>query len=271
MKIASRPTTIARTPSPSAKAARMIARPRTWPAASGFRPIAVADSPARMPMPMPGPITPSAARPAPMCSIREIPPRLSSCLGCLVARLQRCRLRSLGGGEHVLRDVPLLLVMALNGQDDEDEREDAEDEGLDRVEHELQAEQGDGDERDRQRGDDPEGDLATIDVAEESERQRDRLDELEHQLDQAHEHRADALPELVQREELAEIAAHAQLPEAEELEDREADEGHPDGDVHVARWRAQLLDLADGRHEADPVVEDDEQECAQEDGQVRAA
>ena len=40
MKMASRPTTIARTPSPSANAARMIARPRIWPAASGLRPIA---------------------------------------------------------------------------------------------------------------------------------------------------------------------------------------------------------------------------------------
>ena len=46
MKIASRPTTIARTPRPSANAARMIAMPRIWPAASGFRPIAVAESPA---------------------------------------------------------------------------------------------------------------------------------------------------------------------------------------------------------------------------------
>ena len=31
---------------------------------------AAADRPARMPMPMPGPMTPRAARPAPMCSIR---------------------------------------------------------------------------------------------------------------------------------------------------------------------------------------------------------
>jgi hypothetical protein len=34
--------------------------------------------------------------------------------------------------------------MAFDRQDDEDEREDAEDEGLDRVEHELEREQGDG-------------------------------------------------------------------------------------------------------------------------------
>src|SRR3954469_2857385 len=65
MKIASRPTTIASTPSPSANAARMIAMPRIWPAASGFRPIAWADSPPMIPTPMPGPMTPRAASPAP--------------------------------------------------------------------------------------------------------------------------------------------------------------------------------------------------------------
>src|SRR5262249_46598672 len=153
---------------------------------------------------------------------------------------------------------------ALDGQDDEDEREDAEDEGLDRVEHELEREQGDGDECDRQGRDDPEGDLATVNVAEESERQRDRLDELEHQLDEAYEQGddagADALLELVQREELAEIAADPELPEAEELEDDEAHKGHPYRDVHVARRRPQLLDLADRRDEPDPVVEHDQQE-----------
>src|SRR4029077_15465545 len=69
MKIASRPTTTARTPRPSANAARMIARPRISPAASGLRPMAAAARPARIPIPMPGPMTPIAARPAPMCSI----------------------------------------------------------------------------------------------------------------------------------------------------------------------------------------------------------
>ena len=52
----------------------------------------------------------------------------------------------------------------------------------------------------------PERHLAAVDVAEESHRQRDGLDELEQELDQAHEHRddpgADALPELAEREEL---------------------------------------------------------------------
>src|SRR5262245_60965824 len=134
--------------------------------------MAVADRPARIPMPMPGPMTPRAARPAPMCSIRDslLEPAVSGDAWLLVAGLQRCRLRSPGCGKHVLRDVPLLLVMALDGQDDEDEREDAEDEGLDRVEHELQREQGDGDESDRQRCDHAECDLAAVDVAEESER-----------------------------------------------------------------------------------------------------
>src|ERR1044072_1744544 len=163
--------------------------------------------------------------------------------------------------------------MAFDGQDDEDEREDAEDEGLDRVEHQLQREQGDGDEDDRQRGDHAERDLAAVDVGEEEERQRDRLDEREHELDQADEHGddagADALLELVEREELAEVAADPELPEPEELEDEEADEGHAEGDVHVARRRPQQLDLADGRYEADPVVEHDEQEGPEEDREIR--
>ena len=65
------------------------------------------------------------------------------------------------------------------------------------------------------------------------------------------------LLELVEREELAEVAADAELAEALDLEDQEADEGHPDRDVHVARWRPQELDLADGRDQPDPVVEQD--------------
>src|SRR4029077_14846811 len=72
MKIASRATTTARTPRPSANAARMIARPRISPAASGLRPIAAAASPARIPIPMPGPITPRAAR-APRFSMFRVP------------------------------------------------------------------------------------------------------------------------------------------------------------------------------------------------------
>ena len=69
----------------------------------------------------------------------------------------------------------------------------------------------DGDEGDGQRSDHAERDLAAVDVAEESHRQRDRLDELEHELDQADEQGddpgADAVAELVEREELAEVAA----------------------------------------------------------------
>ena len=44
-----------------------------------------------------------------------------------------------------------------------------------------------GHERDGQGGDDAERDLAAVDVAEESHRERDRLDELEHELDEADE------------------------------------------------------------------------------------
>src|SRR4051794_11339725 len=121
MKMASRPTTMARTPRPSANAARMIAMPRIWPAASGFRPIAPADMPARMPMPMPGPMTPRAARPAPMCSICRYP---SYCLtGSSVTGLERMRLLAFDLAERLLGDVALLLVVALDREDDEHERQ----------------------------------------------------------------------------------------------------------------------------------------------------
>ena len=51
------------------------------------------------------------------------------------------------------------------------------------VEHDLEAEQRDREDDDGQGGDDAQRDLAAVDVAEESHRQRDRLDELEHELD----------------------------------------------------------------------------------------
>ena len=97
-----------------------------------------------------------------------------------------------------------------------------------------------------------------------SHRQRDRLDEFEHQLDQADEHRDGARPdpvaELVDGKELAEIAADAVPAEALELEEREADEGQPDGDVEIRSRGAQLVELADGRNESAPVAEQDEDE-----------
>src|SRR6185503_6468975 len=168
MKIASRPTTIARTPRPSAKAARMMARPRTWPAASGFRPMAVADRPARMPMPMPGPMTPSAARPAPMCSISRLPPCwlwLSGLTLLLVGGLLRGA-AALGRRDDVLRHVALLLGVALDGENDKHQRQHAEDERLDGVEHQLEGDQQDRHDADRERRDHAERDLAAVDVAE---------------------------------------------------------------------------------------------------------
>ena len=260
--------------------------PRIWPAASGLRPIAWADRPARMPMPMPGPMTPRAARPAPMCS-------MSRCSSCCPGRTPgfvrtwwlRRRWRGFSGRagapcgsvavdrvERLLGEWPssswwLSIARTMNIS-----VRTLKIRAWIALSISSSAER-DRDERDRQRRDDAEGDLAAVDVAEESHRQRDRLDELEHQLDQADEHGddagADAVPELVEREELAEVAADAELPEALDLEDQEADEGHPDRDVHVARRRPQELDLADRRDQPDPVVEQDQQERADEDRDVR--
>ena len=60
------------------------------------------------------------------------------------------------------------------------------------------------------------------------------------------------------------------MTEPLDVEDHEAHEGHADRDVHVARWRPQEIDLADRRHEPDPVVEQDQQEEPDEDRDVRA-
>src|SRR3954451_13419155 len=154
--------------------------------------------------------------------------------------------------------------MALDGEDDEHEGQDAEDQCLDRVEHDFEAEQPDRDEGDGQRGDDAERHLTAVDIAEESHRQRNGLDELEHQLDQADEQgdpaRGDPVLELVEREELAGVAADAEPTEPLELEVDEADKGEAEGDVDVTRGCAQLLDPTDGRDEAAPVAEQDEQE-----------
>src|SRR6476619_1495416 len=143
--------------------------------------------------------------------------------------------------EDLFGHLTLLVAVTLDRKDDEHQRQDAEDEGLDRVEHDLEAEKADRDERDGQRGDDTERHLATVDVAEESHGERHWLDEFEHEFDQADEQRnaagTDAVLELVEREELAEIAADAETLEPLELEVDEADQSQPDGDVHVARGR----------------------------------
>ena len=180
---------------------------------------------------------------------------------------------SWAGVEDLLGEVALLVLVALGGDEDEHQREDAEDERLDQVQQELQPVQRDRQDRDREAGDHPERHLAAVDVAEESHGQRDGLDELEEELDEAHEEGDDAgahaVPELVDREELAEVPADAQLAETLGLEDDEADEREADRHVDVAGRGAQLLDLADRRDQADPVAGHDEDEEAGEPRHVR--
>ena len=224
MKIASRPTTMARTPSPSANAARMIAMPRIWPAASGLRPIAWAEKPPMKPT-IPGPITPRRRVRRRSNPSREfsIAPAMSG-----VRSWDRWLKRSVSGRAGTgaprrrwrrwpprRRDPPHVLV-ALDREGDEDECQDREDQRLDGVEHDLQPEQRHEDEGDGQRGDHAEATLAAVDVAEESHRQRDRLDELEHEFDQADEQGdgpgAMPLRNSYSGEELAEVAADPEAP-----------------------------------------------------------
>ena len=81
--------------------------------------------------------------------------------------------------------------------------------------------------------------------------------------------RRDPVLELVQREELAGVAADAEPPEALELEVDEAHERKPDGDVDVARRGAELLDPSDRRDQPAPVAEQDEDEERDEQRDVR--
>ena len=83
--------------------------------------------------------------------------------------------------------VMVILVMALDGRQGEHQGEGAEDQRLHEREHDLQAVEGDGQDRDEERRDDAQRDLATVDVAEEPHRERERLDELEEQLHEADE------------------------------------------------------------------------------------
>src|SRR4029079_8357648 len=102
----------------------------------------------------------------------------------------------------------------------------------------------------------------------------DRLDEFEHELDEPDEQRdaarRDPVLELVEREELARVAAEAEALEPLELEIDEADQGEPEGDVDVARRRPKLVDAPDRRDEAAPVAEQDQQEEGGEQRDVRA-
>ena len=75
---------------------------------------------------------------------------------------------------------------------------------------------------------------------------------------------ADALAELAERQELAQVAAEAEGADALDVEDGEADEGQADGDVHVAGRRPEQRDPADEREQAAPVAEQDVDEQGHE-------
>ena len=258
MKIASRPTTIASTPRPSANAARMIARPRIWPAASGLRPIALArhagedadadagadDARGRrgrrrgIPWCVTSSFCPGASPGDVWCLVwtsvgrrrfdrrRRWASTVASCdSSCSSLVTARSRAR-------VNMSVRVLKMSAWM-----------------RLSMTSSAEQRHGDDGDGQRGDDAQRDLAAVDVAEESHRQRDRLDELQQELHQADEQRddpgPDALPELPEREELAEVAADPEVLKPWYSKKTKRDEREADRDVHVAGRGAELVHAAD--------------------------
>ena len=143
-------------------------------------------------MPMPGPMTPRAARPAPMFSMNGVPspvggPGRARCLADGERLLRRGRM---GGGvakglHGLVCRLAFLVVVALDGRDREHQGECAEDERLHEGEHDLEPVERDREHRQCKRGDHAQSDLAAVDVAEESHRERQRLDELQHQLEAA--------------------------------------------------------------------------------------
>src|SRR6266540_2331677 len=116
-------------------------------------------------------------------------------------------------------------VVALDRNDRVHEHERREDQRLDEIEEALEQEHCRRNDRDGERRNDAKGHLATEDVAEETHRERDGLDELEHELDEPDEQtdgaRADAIPEGPEWEELREVAPNPETPKALELEVRE--------------------------------------------------
>src|SRR3990172_12054759 len=269
-----RPTTTASTPRPSANAAPMMKVARIWAAASGLRPIAAVERPVRIPIPMPGPMTPSAARPAPIISILScyLPgARLNTGL-VLRAGVGR-ESGSMGAGRMcgghwrsnvALGDIVLLvLVVSLDGDDSEHQGQQRKDECLHEIQQHFEADHGRGNDRDRESRDDAQCNLAAVDVAEESHRQRDRFDELEQKLDDTDEERDQPgreafRPEGFQAEELAEIPANSQRADPLDVEHREAEESQADCRVHVTCWRTQLMDASYRRHQPAPVAQQDE-------------
>ena len=169
--------------------------------------------------------------------------------------------------------MTLVVVVALDGHEDEHQRQRAEDERLDEGQDDLEAVQRDRrQEAGREAQHDGQRHLAPEDVAEESRRERDGLDELEHELHEPHEDGdeagADAAAELAEGKELGEVAA---CPEAPDTLDVEGEEGHQrqaDGHVEVAGGGAQPVKVADGWHESAPVEDEDEHEEGREERQV---
>ena len=165
-------------------------------------------------------------------------PTLRYCLR-LVCRNSRfgSRRRAIPGRRRAVLIVPL-LVMPLHGQHGEDEDKDAEDDPLHEAHEELEAIQGNWDESEGDRGHYGKGKLAAVDVAEESHRQGDRLHDFKEELQHANE---EADWTALEREELSEIATDAERANALVVEVDEGDECQANRDVHVARWRAELV------------------------------
>src|SRR5829696_7585321 len=141
----------------------------------------------------------------PSISVPRVHPAVDRCsvVAALVAWCTHAERRRDPTFGHVGDAFVLLGVVALHRDDRVHQHERREDQCLHEVEQALEEQHPGGDERDGERGDDAERHLAAEDVAEQSHCQRDGLDELEQELDEADEQVDDAA-----RDPLLEAAQH---------------------------------------------------------------
>src|SRR3990172_5010329 len=168
--------------------------------ASGLRPMASTAPPATMPMPMPPPSTPMAARPAPIYfrpMMKIVAASASIVSDLLLMSAMRsggqpsARTKSVRGGCFRVTGVVLRLVVVAVMADDslahEGERQHREHVGLNDAHEDFQPVEHAGHDHGGQRAQDGEQQRAGEDVAEQPEAKREDLGELRHQLQQAHQ------------------------------------------------------------------------------------
>src|SRR5258705_9160951 len=159
----------------------------------------------------------------------------------------------------------LLTTVRLERKDDVEQHEEREHERLDESDEQLEGNEDIREAGNEQQGrENGENDLATPDVAPESERQREDAEELAEEFDRTDEDEHDDADErsLFERREVepAREVAEPVLLDAGPLVPDEARQGEAEVGVVVSGRRGEQLDLADERDDPEPVRDEGEQE-----------